>query len=67
MTEPTYEIITVTDKNGGEYGEGLIVVKSHQCPYAHRLTRSIEEMAEKAHIPIRIEHLLTERSLFLQS
>jgi GNAT superfamily N-acetyltransferase len=39
------------------YGEGLVVVKSHQCPYAHDLTKIIEEMAEKAHIPVRIEHL----------
>ncbi|MBU7016461.1 MAG: GNAT family N-acetyltransferase [Theionarchaea archaeon] len=56
-TVPLPRFKSISKERLKRYGEGLVVVKSHQCPYAHGLTKTVEEMAEKAHIPVRIKHL----------
>jgi hypothetical protein len=39
------------------YGRGLIILESHQCPYAYKTVASIKRMAEKAKLPVRVEHI----------
>ncbi len=54
-TLPVFTSISRATLN--RYEEGLTVVESCQCPYGYNSIKIIEEMAEKAQIPIRIKHI----------
>lgn len=43
-----------------DYGKGLTILESDQCPYAPKSVMSIKRMAEKAKIPLKIERLSCE-------
>lgn len=49
----------VSSKKHKSYGKGLTILESHQCPYAAKTVTSIKRIAEKAKIPVKVEHTAT--------
>jgi len=47
----------MSSKKLSGYGKGLTILESHQCPYTSETVMSIKRIAEKARIPLKIEHL----------
>jgi len=47
----------ISKKKLANYGKGLTILESYQCPYAYKTVTSIKRMAEKAKIPVKVKHI----------
>jgi len=39
------------------YRKGLAILESYQCPYSHKIIQNIKKIAEKAQVPVKVDHL----------
>lgn len=53
------EFYPISRKKLANCGKGLTILESNQCPYAHKTVTSIIRMAERAKIPVKVEHITT--------
>jgi L-amino acid N-acyltransferase YncA len=47
----------ISSKKLASLGNGLIILTSDQCPYAHKTVTSIKRMADKANVPVKVKRM----------